>query len=155
MVVENLPAAVSNGKDVKARQEMMMASCMGAVAFQKGLGVVHSLAHPLSSVAGISHGLANAIMLPHAIRFNAKALEDNVKSMAHALGSKDLTADGAALAIEELATQVGLPDSLGDAGVNEDQIPELVGKALEDGCHGTNPRECTADSMEALYTAAM
>jgi 4-hydroxybutyrate dehydrogenase len=155
MVVDNLPVAVANGQDEKARQEMMMASTMGAVAFQKGLGVIHSLAHPLSSVAGVSHGLANAIMMPHALRFNAETAPDRVADVAPALGTDDVSGEGAAQAVMELSRQIGLPTRLCEAGVTEDMIAKLSEKAMQDGCHTCNPRECKLEDMESLFLAAL
>jgi 4-hydroxybutyrate dehydrogenase len=155
MVVDNLPVAVANGRDEKARQEMMMASTMGAVAFQKGLGVIHSLAHPLSSVAGVSHGLANAIMMPHALRFNAETAPDRVADVAPALGTDDVSGEGAAQAVLELSRQIGLPTRLSEAGVTKDMIPKLTEKAMQDGCHTCNPRECRPEDMESLFLAAL
>jgi 4-hydroxybutyrate dehydrogenase len=155
MVVDNLPVAVADGQDEKARQEMMMASTMGAVAFQKGLGVIHSLAHPLSSVAGVSHGLANAIMMPHALRFNAETAPDRVADVAPALGTDDVSGEGAAQAVMELSRQIGLPTRLCEAGVTEDMIAKLSEKAMQDGCHTCNPRECKLEDMESLFLAAL
>jgi alcohol dehydrogenase class IV len=155
MVAESLKTAVEDGNNIEARRDMMMASSMGAVAFQKGLGVVHSLAHPLSSVSNVSHGLANSIMMPAAMRFNGKAVPQRAAMVAHALGAKDHSAEGAAQAIEELAKDMGLPLTLKDAGVTDDQIPTLVDKAMQDGCHGCNPCKCTPGDMEALFKAAM
>jgi 4-hydroxybutyrate dehydrogenase len=155
MAVDNLPVAVANGRDEKARQEMLMASTMGATAFQKGLGVIHSLAHPLSSVAGVSHGLANAIMMPHALRFNAESAPERVADVAPALGSEDVSGEGAAKAVTELCRQIGLPTRLSDAGVTQDMIPKLTEKAMQDGCHTCNPRECQAEDMESLFLAAL
>jgi alcohol dehydrogenase class IV len=155
MAVDNLPVAVADGQDVEARQEMMMASSMGATAFQKGLGVIHSLAHPLSSVAGVSHGLANAIMMPHALRFNAESDPDRVADVAPALGSEDGSGEGAARAVLELCRQIGLPTRLCEAGVTEAMIPKLTEKAMQDGCHTCNPRDCTPEDMESLFLAAL
>jgi alcohol dehydrogenase class IV len=155
MAVDNLPVAVANGQDVEARQEMMMASTMGATAFQKGLGVIHSLAHPLSSVAGVSHGLANAVMMPQALRFNAEATPDRVADVAAALGSEDVSGEGAAQAVIELCRQIGLPTRLGEAGVTKEMIPRLTEKAMQDGCHTCNPRECQPGDMERLFLAAL
>ena len=132
-----------------------MASTMGAVAFQKGLGVIHSLAHPLSSVAGVSHGLANAIMMPHALRFNAESAPDRVADVAPALGSEDVSGEGAARAVLELCRQIGLPTRLSEAGVTEAMIPKLTEKAMQDGCHTCNPRDCTPEDMESLFKAAL
>jgi len=155
MAAVHLPKAVENGKNQTARQEMLMASTMGAVAFQKGLGVIHSLAHPLSSVAGLSHGLANAIMLPHAVRFNGKSIPGRVALVANAMGGRDTTVDGAAKALSDLVKKIGLPTKLSEVGVEQKQIPTLVKKAMEDGCHASNARECNPDDMEALFKAAM
>ena len=155
MAVDNLPVAVADGQNVKARQEMMMASSMGATAFQKGLGVIHSLAHPLSSVAGVSHGLANAIMMPHALRFNAESAPDRVADVAPALGSEDVSGEGAARAVLELCRQIGLPTRLCEVGVTEAMIPKLTEKAMQDGCHTCNPRDCTPEDMESLFLAAL
>ncbi|MBN1945409.1 MAG: iron-containing alcohol dehydrogenase [Bradymonadales bacterium] len=155
MVATWLPVAVRDGREVTARQEMMMASTMGAVAFQKGLGVIHSLAHPLSSVAGLSHGLANAIMMPYALRFNGAVATDRMAEVAVALQSAQPTAEGAARAVEKLLEAIGLPTRLSQVGVVEQQLELLVEKALADGCYHSNPRPCGAKDMEGLYRAAL
>jgi len=155
MISDFLPKAVAQGNDPKARQEMLMAATMGGVAFQKGLGVIHSLAHPLSSVTGLSHGLANSIMLPHAIRFNGSEIPNRVATIAAAMNSEDRTVEGAAEAIRALAEKTGLPTRLSDAGVTQEQIDELSDKAMQDGCHASNPRECSIDDMRDIFTAAM
>lgn len=154
LVSRYLETAVHDGKDVSARQEMMAASLMGATAFQKGLGVVHSLAHPLSSVANISHGLANAIMMPHALRFNGKAAAARIGDIAAALGAEELTVEGAIAAVNELMDAINLPKTLREAGVEESHLETLIAKAMDDGCHKCNPRPCSAADMEALFKAA-
>ena len=154
-VGRSLPRAVEQGHDMEARQEMMMASTMGAVAFQKGLGVIHSLAHPLSSVAGMSHGLANAIMMPHALRFNGAAVPDRVIDVGRTLGACEASIEGTAQHVATLLGSLGLPTRLSEAGVTEAHLPSLVEKAMADGCHGCNPRACTATDMEALFRAAL
>ena len=155
MIVKALPEAVEDGNCAWARRDMMMASTMGAVAFQKGLGVVHSLAHPLSTEAGLSHGLANAIMLPLAVEFNGEALGSRTAELAGALSAKEPTAAGAAEAVRELARRIGLPLKLSEAGVDRSQIDVLVRKAMEDGCHAGNPVECNPEIMERLYVEAL
>src|SRR5439155_1056425 len=108
MASKRLRTAVHDGKNLEARTEMMAASMMGAVAFQKGLGTVHSLAHPLSTVAGLHHGLTNAILLPHVMRFNLPVVRDRLADVASALGvdtrslSTDRAAHAAIAAIEKL-----------------------------------------------------
>lgn len=154
MVARNLLTATKDGKNVEARRQMMMASTMGAVAFQKGLGVIHSLAHPLSSVSGLSHGLANALMMPHALAFNSQVVPGRVADIAVALGSKDHSAQGAIDVVEELLSKLGLKARLTEVGVKESQIDDLVKNAMTDGCHTTNPRQCTDEDMRSLFKAA-
>jgi 4-hydroxybutyrate dehydrogenase len=160
LINRHLRTAVHEGSNLVARTEMMAASMMGAVAFQKGLGTVHSLAHPLSTVAGLHHGLTNAILLPHVMRFNTPEVLDRVVDLAAALGvdtrsmSSRHAAEAAVAAIEKLNADIGLPRRLGDVGVTPEMIPVMVPKAIEDGCHQCNPRRTTAQDMEDLYRAA-
>lgn len=154
MVCENLGRAVEEGSDERARREMMMASTMGAVAFQKGLGVAHSLAHALSPVTGMSHGLANAILIPHVVRFNGEAAPGKVEMIGRAAGLKNASAAGVARFFEKLVRDTGLPNRLSEAGVEESHLGEVVKKAMVDGCHGANPRPCGAKEMESLFMAA-
>jgi 4-hydroxybutyrate dehydrogenase len=156
-----LPAAVRNGQDALARTNMMMASMMGAVAFQKGLGVTHSLAHPLSSVAGLHHGTTNGILLPHVLEFNRAASGERLLDLAIAMRIVDRSvpvhAAGSALidAIRKLLADVGIPHRLSVLGITPQMIPELSKKAMEDACHLLNPRPCTQRDMTALYEAAL
>ena len=160
IVNRHLRTAVRDGRNIEARTEMMAASMMGAVAFQKGLGTVHSLAHPLSTVAGLHHGLTNAILLPHVMRFNVPSARERLAEVAGALGvecrslSPDQAAHAAIAAIEKLNEDIGIPKRLRDVGVREEMIPIMVPKAIQDGCHLLNPRETTAEDMENLYREA-
>jgi 4-hydroxybutyrate dehydrogenase len=155
-----LPRAVANGGDLEARSQMMTAAIMGGVAFQKGLGTVHSLAHPLSTVAGMHHGLTNAILLPHVMRFNLPAVPERLADLAPALGvdTRGLSAADAAEraigAIEKLNAEIGIPARLRDAGVREEMIPVMTPLAIQDGCHRLNPRPTTKDDMRRLYEQA-
>jgi 4-hydroxybutyrate dehydrogenase len=161
MVSKYLRTAVHKGSNLEARTEMMAASMMGAVAFQKGLGTVHSLAHPLSTVAGLHHGLTNAVLLPHVMRFNMPAARERLGELAAALGvdtrslSSGQAAEAAIAAIEKLNADIGIPKQLGQVGVTAEMIPVMVPKAMEDGCHRSNPRPTTAQDMENLYRAAL
>lgn len=167
LVGGNLRKAVDDGKDLLARHNMMMAAMMGAIAFQKGLGAAHSLAHPLSTEMGMQHGLANAIVLPHVVAFNRDAAREAYVRAAHYLGlnrisSSDPSADTDSQdivdtfidALEQLNADIGLPATLSAAGVSADDLPTLADKAYEDGCHPLNPRACTRDDLLALYQAA-
>jgi len=157
----NLPAAVGNGQDAVARTNMLMASMMGAVAFQKGLGVTHSLAHPLSSVAGLHHGTTNGILLPHVLEFNRAASGERLLDLAVAMRIADRNMSvqdaGSSLieAIRKLLAGVGIPNRLSALGITPQMIPELSKKAMEDACHRLNPRPCTQRDMTALYDAAL
>jgi len=161
LVNKHLRTAVHEGSNRVARTEMMAASMMGAVAFQKGLGTVHSLAHPLSTVAGLHHGLTNAILLPHVMRFNMSVVLDRLVDLASALGvetdgiSPHHAAEAAVAAIEKLNAEIGIPRRLSEVGVTAEMIPMMVPKAMEDGCHRSNPRPTTAQDMQDLYRAAL
>jgi 4-hydroxybutyrate dehydrogenase len=160
IVNRHLRAAVRDGKNLEARTGMMAAAIMGAVAFQKGLGTVHSLAHPLSTVAGMHHGLTNAILLPHVMRFNLPVVAERLGDLAVALGvdtrgmMSDAAARAAISAIEQLNADIQIPPRLRDAGVREEMIAQMVPLAMEDGCRLLNPRPTSSEDMEMLYRAA-
>jgi alcohol dehydrogenase class IV len=134
---------------------MMIASLMGAVAFQKGLGVVHSLAHPLSSLLDTHHGLANAVNLPYGMRFNAPGLEEAFKRMAQAMELKETTGEAVVNHLFALNQQIGLPLKLRDIGVTEAHIETLSDLALADFCHPNNPKPVTRNDFKQLYLAAL
>ena len=145
--------AVKN-PDVKSRSNMLIASLMGAVAFQKGLGVVHSLAHPLSALIDTHHGLANAINLPYGMEFNTQSSEEKFRQMAHALELKN---DSPQMVVEylfELNSIIEIPHRLRDIGVKEDHIEILSDLAIADFAHPNNPRPVTRDDFKVLYQKA-
>jgi 4-hydroxybutyrate dehydrogenase len=147
-----LARAVAAGDDMEARGAMMKAATMGAVAFQKGLGACHSLAHPLSSEKGIHHGLANALCLPAVVEFNEEVIADKLERMRGILDPKSKTLGGA---LRELRARLGLPDGLGREGVTRPDIPKLADKAFEDACHRGNPRPTTRADLARLYEASL
>ncbi|HIC17000.1 TPA: iron-containing alcohol dehydrogenase [Candidatus Poribacteria bacterium] len=161
LVSENLRRAVEDGTDLEARGNMLVAAMMGAIAFQKGLGVTHSLAHPLSTVSGLHHGLANAIVLPHAMDFNRQVSADRLVDVASALGVETGSLsleEGAQAAIDQvlmLCQDVGIPQNLSQVGVEANQIPVLAEQAIQDICHQLNPRVCTLQDMIDIYSAAI
>lgn len=153
LIAKSLLRAVHYGDDVDARTSMMMAASMGAVAFQKGLGVCHSLAHPLSTIAGLHHGLANAIMLPYVLEFNQSAAPERLVDIAIALdGKKD---EPVATIVKRLNKFAGIPDKLSAAGVKAEQIPAMVEQAFEDASHLLNPRSVIKDDLKKLYEKAL
>ena len=133
---------------------MLIASLMGAVAFQKGLGVVHSLAHPLSALIDTHHGLANAINLPYGMEFNIVGSEEKFRQMARALELKN---DSPQMVVEylfELNSIIEIPHRLRDIGVKEDHIETLSDLAIADFAHPNNPRPVTRDDFKVLYQKA-
>jgi alcohol dehydrogenase class IV len=154
LVAEYLPSAVSTPNDLAARGAMMKAAMMGAVAFQKGLGACHSLAHPLSNLCGLHHGLANALCLPAVVDFNAPVAEARLAEAARALGAEP-SSRGLVTRLREMRKTLGLPESLGAAGVKADQLEPLADGAIADACHRSNPRPCARADLLAMYRASM
>ena len=148
----HLARAVEKGDDLEARGAMMKAAMMGAVAFQKGLGACHSLAHPLSSEKGLHLGLANALCLPAVVEYNESAIPAKLARIRGILGPG---AKSCADAVRGLRTRVGLPSGLGAEGVTAADVPKLADKAMEDACHRSNPRPCTRDDLAKLYEASL
>jgi 4-hydroxybutyrate dehydrogenase len=152
LCAKNLAGAVERGDDLAARGAMMKAAMMGAVAFQKGLGACHSLAHPLSSEKGMHHGLANALCLPAVVDFNQQAAGDRLERVRAIL---DPAARSCGEAVRALRRRVGLPDGLRAEGVSEADLAKLSQKAIEDACHRSNPRPVTRADLEGLYRASL
>jgi len=148
-----LPAAYSNGNDIAARGNMLMASMMGAVAFQKGLGLVHSCAHALSAIVDMHHGLANGIMLDHALAFNLKAVPERFERLAHAVGLSKK--DDFLPWVKNLKAQMKIPATLTDAGVTADKLDPLVKVALADGCHPSNPVAVSEQDFRNIFSAIL
>ncbi|MBM4333444.1 MAG: iron-containing alcohol dehydrogenase [Deltaproteobacteria bacterium] len=159
LVGKSLKRAVHKGDDLDARLDMAVASMTGALAFQKGLGAVHSLAHQLSTEADVHHGVANSILLPHVMRYNLPQSREELVLIAQALGAKidslplEEAAEQACKEVARLSSEIGLPSRLRTVGVKEEQIPAMADKAMGDWCHPFNPRPCTKDDMVALYQA--
>jgi alcohol dehydrogenase class IV len=149
-----LPVAVQEGHNLHARSEMMMASMMGAIAFQKDLGAVHSCAHALSTVADLHHGLANAIMIDTVMRFNAHAAADKMAELARVAGAGSRAEDFISWLVR-LKSDIGIPANLRSVGIEERQIAALVDVAVKDGCHATNPRPCTGEDFTRLFREAL
>ena len=133
----------------------MMGSLMGAVAFQKGLGVVHSLAHPLSSLLDTHHGLANAVNLPYGMEFNYAGQEAQFRRMCR---SMELNGESGETMVEHLFAlnkSIGLPIKLRDIGVKQEHIETLADLAFADFCHPNNPVPVSRENFKQLYLAAL
>jgi hypothetical protein len=161
-----LPVAVREPRNLEARGDMLMASMMGAIAFQKDLGAVHSCAHALSTVADLHHGLANGIMIDHVMRFNLPAATGKLAELGRVArvpggdaGSDDARALAFVAWLGALKRQLSIPAQLSDyAGprrLTRADVPALVAVAARDICHQTNPRPCTKADFEALFTSAL
>jgi alcohol dehydrogenase class IV len=161
-----LPVAVRDGRDLQARSDMLMSSMMGAIAFQKDLGAVHSCAHALSTVADLHHGLANGIMIDHVMRFNLPAATAKMAELARVAavpGAATLAEPAAAEAFVDwlgrIKAELGIPARLSAQRsvrpVTRDDIPALIDVAINDTCHLTNPRKCARADFERIFAAAM
>jgi alcohol dehydrogenase class IV len=158
-ISRSLRRAVHDGKDLEAREQMLLGSAFGAIAFQKGLGACHSMAHALTPVAGTHHGLANSLMLPSVVAFNRTAAEERLAEAAVALGadprvSVQERAHALAENIDALRVACGLPRRLSQAGVKREMLPQIVKMALADACHQSNPRPVSPADFERMLDEA-
>lgn len=154
LIAQSLERAV-NKPDLESRSKMLVASMMGAIAFQKGLGVVHSLAHPLSSLLDTHHGLANAVNIPYGMQFNIGGFEDRFRRMARALDLRDETGAGVVKFLFDLNSRIGIPHKLGDIGVQQQHIETLSDLAYADFAHPNNPKPVTKADFKQLYQTAL
>lgn len=154
LVLENLPRAYAEPGDLKARAEMMSAAAMGAVAFQKGLGAIHALSHPVGAVYGTHHGTTNAVVMPMVLDFNRKAIEDRIARAAAYLGIKG-GFDGFRARVMALRAELGIPADLSALGVEPGRLDELTAMALDDPSCGGNPVEMTKANTRALFEACL
>jgi len=154
IAARSIEKAVKSPRDIDARSDMMMSSLMGAIAFQKDLGAVHSCAHALGTVVDMHHGFANAIMIDHVMRFNADAAAEKMSELARVCGAGSTPEDFIRW-LTALKSRLGIPATLGEAGVTKDKIPALVAIAVDDICHQTNPKPCTKADFEKLFADAL
>jgi len=158
-VARSLPRAFRTPGNLAARTDMMIAAMEGAMAFQKGLGASHALAHALTPIAGLHHGLANAVVLPSVAEFVRSAAAPRLAAVAVAMGegpgrSEEALAGAAVERIRALVRELGLPARLRDAGVREEDLPRIAAKAFEDASHRTSPRPCTEQDLLGIARAA-
>ena len=154
IAAQALVKAVKDPGNLQARSDMMMSSLMGAIAFQKDLGAVHSCAHALGTVVDMHHGLANGIMIDHVMRFNAPSAQAKMKELARVCHAGD-TSDDFIAWLAHLKAEVGIPAKLAAKGVNRSHIAALVEVAINDTCHQTNPRPCTRADFERIFAEAI
>ena len=154
LVFENLPKVYADPNDINARAEMMSAAAMGATAFQKGLGAIHSLSHPVGAVYGTHHGTTNAVVMPMVLAFNRREIEDRIRAAAAYLGF-DGGFDGFHAKVMDLRALLNIPASLTAMGVQYADLDMLTDMALEDPSCGGNPVPMTKSNTRALYDACM
>jgi alcohol dehydrogenase class IV len=154
IAARSLVKAVRGPQDLGARSDMMMASMMGAIAFQKDLGAVHSCAHALGAVCDMHHGLANALMIETVMAWNVEAAPEKFEELAHVCRAGG-GGPGFVRWLGHLKQQVGITGTLTSHGVKKEQVPKLVDIAVKDICHRTNPRPVTAQDFERLFVAAL
>ncbi len=150
LVKEYLPRAYRDGTDIEARAHMMSAAAMGAVAFQKGLGAIHSLSHPVGAIYNTHHGMTNAVVMPPVLRFNRAAIEGRIALAAAYLGLSG-GFDGFYDYVLQLRQELGVPDKLSLLGVGKDRIEEMSAMAIVDPTAGGNPVALTLNGAKELY----
>lgn len=154
LIHDSLEKAVKKS-DLESRSKMLMASMMGAVAFQKGLGVVHSLAHPLSTLLDTHHGLANAVAIPYGMQFNIAGFEDKFRQIARCLSLTDETGMSVVNYLFDLNTRIDIPLKLSAIGVKAEHLDRLADLAIADFAHPNNPKPVTRDDFRQLYAQAL
>lgn len=155
LVREALPTAYAHGDDLEARAKMMVASTMGATAFQKGLGAMHAVGHAVGALFNTHHGETMAVMMPYVLELNRPFIEDKLTALARYL---DLPKPGFAAVLNwvlELRSKVGIPNSLADQGVTRDRLDDLIQTAVNDPTAPSNPVKLDADSLRSLILRAI
>lgn len=160
LVLDNLHLACENGHNLEARSHMLLAASMGATAFQKGLGMIHSIAHPLSSECGLHHGLANALALPASIKFLENAdlnqdQENRINVVQNLFKERNMAKDSLAQSCKSWFESLGVKMGLENHGVKKEMISILAKKALEDACHQSNMIKVELKDFERVITEAM
>jgi alcohol dehydrogenase class IV len=155
LIAEYLPRAYSDGGDIEARSRMLAAASMGAAAFQKGLGAVHSVSHPVGAFYDTHHGMTNGVMLPYVLAFNRTAVEDRMAILGRVLDLDDASFDGVMAWLLDFRKELGVPHTLADLGVEESKVSELAEHAERDPSTGGNPVPMKAKDFEVLIRAAI
>jgi len=154
LIFANLPKAVANGKDLEARAHMMSAAAMGAAAFQKGLGAIHALSHPVGALYNTHHGTTNGVFMPYVLAFNRAAIDPKIKRLA---GYLEIPGgfEGFVEAVLDLRKQTGVPHDLGGLGVDGSKVDTIVEMSLVDPTAGGNPVPLTKERSRKIFDAAL
>ena len=154
LVIDNLPRAYETPDDIEARAHMMSAAAMGATAFQKGLGAIHAMSHPVGAVFNTHHGTTNAVCMPAVLALNAPMIRDRFERVTPYLGIEG-GFDGFCEFVQAFNDSFAIPRRLGEMGVTGERVDDLVAMALEDPSCGGNPVPLTADNLRALFEASI
>jgi alcohol dehydrogenase class IV len=155
LIKEWLTVAVKDGRNIEARAHMLIASSMGATAFQKGLGAMHSLSHPCGANLNTHHGLTNAVVMPYVLAWNRRAIEAKMERLGAYLGLSQPSFEGVLEWVLDLRRRIGIPNTLADLGVREEQAGMLAPQALADPSTGGNPVALDVAGFEKLYLNAI
>jgi alcohol dehydrogenase class IV len=155
LIADYLPTAVRDGNDIEARSRMLAAASMGAAAFQKGLGAVHSISHPVGALYDTHHGLTNGVVLPYVLAYNRPAIEERMAYLAVALGLPGGDFDALTEWLLSFRASLHVANSLGELGVEESRAGELAEKALRDPSTGGNPVPMTVDDFRRVIVSAI
>jgi alcohol dehydrogenase class IV len=150
-----LPKAVKDGSDLEARSHMMAAAAMGATAFQKGLGAIHSLSHPVGAIFDTHHGLTNAVFMPYVMMFNRPAIDEKMGRVASFIGLQNASFDGMLDWVMGLRTEFNVPHTAAELGVTENRMDEIAEKAEADPTAGANPVKVGKAEMYKILAASM
>jgi alcohol dehydrogenase class IV len=154
LVKENLARAVKNGHDLEARAHMMAAAAMGATAFQKGLGAIHALSHPVGALYDTHHGLTNGVFMPYVLAFNRREIEPRIKRLSAYIGLKP-TFRAFLDWVLALRAEIGVPHTLAGLNVGDEHIDRIVAMAPKDPTSGGNPRELNKRAARTLFKRAL
>ncbi len=154
-LIKDALETATNRPDLPSRSKMLIASMMGAIAFQKGLGVVHSLAHPLSSLLDTHHGLANAVNIPYGMKFNIPGFEDKFRRIARTLELKEETGEAVVNYLFELNSSINIPHRLREINVKAEHLDTLADLAFADFAHPNNPKPVSRTDFRKLYAEAL
>lgn len=155
MVQQYLPRAFLDGSDIEARTQMLVCSSMGATAFQKGLGAMHALAHPLGANYDIHHGTLNAIVMPYVLKANRPAIEQQIADLSEYMGLSEKGFDGFLSWILDLRSQLGIPHTLAEIGLEHSAAVKIGCMAVEDPSASGNPVQFSAEQYQQLYSDAV
>jgi alcohol dehydrogenase class IV len=155
LIAEALPRAYRDGSDLEARAQMLVASSMGATAFQKGLGAMHAMSHPCSALLGSHHGLTNAVVMPYVLAWNRPVIADRLGRLAAYLGLEQASFAGVLDWVLELRAQLGIPNRVDALGVREEHVEALAKQAHVDPSAATNPRPLSVADFASLFRSAL